>query len=92
MYAAYLFILRAFDAASGQAPTRQSDSEQDIADCRLVSAPQRRCESDPGTEPDNLRPGVRGQGSEGRWSANRDGKMPHASRTIHYSDTVAPGP
>jgi hypothetical protein len=88
MYAAYLFILRAFDAASRQTSKRQSDSERGIADRRLPIG--LRSTSAGVSQTGEPKPIISDQGSEGRSSANRDGEMPHASRTLHYSEHADP--
>lgn len=53
MYAAYLYILRAFDSAAASHLERSPDPEREIADGRWPSAAVNRCDSPLGAGPDS---------------------------------------
>ena len=52
MYAAYLYILRAFDGAAASRPGRSPDPEREIADGRWPSAAVNRCDTPSPARPD----------------------------------------
>jgi hypothetical protein len=57
MYAAYLYILRAFDGAAASGLGRSLDPEREIADGRWPSAAVNRCDSPLAAGPDSGRTG-----------------------------------
>jgi hypothetical protein len=75
MYAAYLYILRAFDSAAASHLARSLGSERESADVRWPGAAVDRCDSPPAARPDS---GVTGRGPESppraghfSWSTSR---------------------
>ena len=60
MYAAYLYIFRAFDTAAGSRLERSPDPEREIADGRWPSVAVSRCDSSSPARLDPQEPAVGG--------------------------------
>jgi len=81
MYAAYLYILRAFDSAAASHLERSPDPEREIADGRWPSAAVNRCDAPSPARPDSGGTG-RGPVKRANFAVKRPGNGAVATRRL----------